>query len=160
MWGITKTSLDDEVPILPADKLKSAMKQHNGLDGLYLQVLRDAPYSANPDFMHIFGALCLMPTQSSMTHLAMFLWLKDSDHLRQLLRGCKSFFESQNLTLEQFPFLCITTWLFDQSRSFSAVLCWSHWATLLSVRRLLPGLPYWEEVVWTFYHWISLGQLA
>ena len=82
--------LDYEVPILPADKLKSAMTQHNGLDGLYLQVLRDAPYSANPDFMHIFGALCLMPTQSSMTHLAMFLGLKDSDHLHQLLRGCKS----------------------------------------------------------------------
>ena len=82
--------LDYEVPILPADKLKSAMTQHNGLDGLYLQVLRDAPYSANPDFMHIFGALCLMPTQSSMTNLAMFLRLKDSDYLRQLLRGCKS----------------------------------------------------------------------
>ena len=82
--------LDYGVPILPADKLKSAMTQHNGLDGLYLQVLRDAPYSAYPDFMRILGALCLMQIHSPMTNLAMFLRLKDSDHLRQLLRGCKS----------------------------------------------------------------------
>ena len=82
--------LDYEVPILPANKLKSAMMQHNGLNGLYLQVLGDAPYSANPDFMHIFGALYLMPTQSSIMNLVMFLGLKDSDHLDQLLRGCKS----------------------------------------------------------------------
>ena len=85
-----KDQLDYEVPILPADKLKSAMAQHSGLDGLYHQVLRDAPYSANPNFMRIFGALCLMQVQSSMTNLAIFLRLKDSDHLRQLLRGCKS----------------------------------------------------------------------
>ena len=82
--------LDYGVPILPADKLKSVMTQHNGLDGLYLQVLQDAPYSANPDFMRIFSALCLMQIQSSMTVLAMFLRLKDLDHLCQLLRGCKS----------------------------------------------------------------------
>jgi len=82
--------LDYKVPIPPAEKLKSAMMQHNGLDELYLQVLRDAPYSANPDFMHILGALCLMQTQSSITNLAMFLQLKDPDHLCQLLMGCNS----------------------------------------------------------------------
>ncbi|KIJ97679.1 hypothetical protein K443DRAFT_681319 [Laccaria amethystina LaAM-08-1] len=82
--------LDYKVPIPPAEKLKSAMMQHNGLDGLYLQVLQDATYSDNPDFMRILGALCLMQTQSSITNLAMFLRLKDSDHLRQLLTGCKS----------------------------------------------------------------------
>ena len=81
---------DYKVPTPPAEKLKSAMMQHNGLDGLYLQVLWDAPYSANPDFMRILGALCLMQTRSSITNLAMFLRLKDSDHLRQLMMGCKS----------------------------------------------------------------------
>jgi len=82
--------LDCKVPLQPAEKLRGAMTQHNGLDGLYLQVLRDAPYSANPDFMRILGALCLMQTKPSITNLALFLQLKNSDHFRQLLKGCKS----------------------------------------------------------------------
>jgi len=76
----------------PARKLKDAMEQHDGLDDLYMQVLRNAPHSANPDFKRILGVLCLMPSEYSLTlhELTMFLRFSDSAQLRQLLRGCKS----------------------------------------------------------------------
>ena len=78
----------------PDRKLKGAMEQHHGLDNLYMQVLRSAPHSANPDFKRILGVLCLMPGEYSLTlgELTKFLRFSDSAQLRQLLRGCKSIF--------------------------------------------------------------------
>ena len=78
----------------PDRKLKDAMEQHRGLDGLYLQVLRNAPHSAKADFKRVMGVLCLMTSKYSLTmsEITMFLRFSDSAQLRQLLRGCKSIF--------------------------------------------------------------------
>ena len=78
----------------PDRRLKDVMEQHHGLDDLYMQVLRSAPHSANPDFKRILGVLCFMPSEYSLTlgELTTFLRLSDSAQIRQLLRGCKSIF--------------------------------------------------------------------
>ena len=79
----------------PDEKLKDAMEQHHGLDGLYLQVLRNAPHSANPNFKRILGVLCLMANKYSLTlsEITMFLRFSGVAQLRRLLRGCKSIFQ-------------------------------------------------------------------
>ena len=75
---------------VPATRLKRAMVRHDGLDGIYHQVFRDAPHSSKYDFKRLFGALLLLKYPLPIDDLAQLLRIGGASEARRLLRGCKA----------------------------------------------------------------------
>ena len=75
---------------VPATRLKRAMVRHDGLDGIYHQVFRDAPHSSKNDFKRLFGALLLLRYPLPIDDLAQLLCIGGASEARCLLRGCKA----------------------------------------------------------------------
>ncbi|KIK00959.1 hypothetical protein K443DRAFT_592057 [Laccaria amethystina LaAM-08-1] len=75
---------------VPATRLKRAILRHDGLDGIYHQVFRDAPHSSKNDFKRLFGAHLLLRYPLPIDDLAQLLRIGGASEARRLLRGCKA----------------------------------------------------------------------
>ena len=75
---------------VPAKRLRRAMLRHDGLDGIYHQVFRDAPHSSTNDFKRLFGAFLLLKYPLPIDDLAQLLRIGGASEARRLLRGCKA----------------------------------------------------------------------
>ena len=75
---------------VPAKRLQRAMLRHDGLDGIYHQVFRDAPHSSKNDFKRLFGTLLLIKDPLPIDDLAHLLRIGGASEARRLLRGCNA----------------------------------------------------------------------
>ncbi|KAF8817129.1 hypothetical protein BYT27DRAFT_7247679 [Phlegmacium glaucopus] len=87
--------LSDE-PVTPADRLKQAMEHHTGLDGLYRQVLKDAPFQSNLLFKDILGTLLVLYDPLPLSGLANFLHPTSISHILLVLKGCRAILQIPN----------------------------------------------------------------
>jgi len=112
---------------IPAQRLRRAMLQNDGLDALYRQILQDAPAFGNPDFKRILGALCFLRDTLSLGSLVVLLGLGSATDARRILRGCKSLLhvpptDVENITLH----MSFHDFLTDRNRNyiFDPIDCW------------------------------------
>ena len=100
-------------------RLRRALHQHDGLDILFRQVLRDAPEFYNPEFRRLLGAICFLYDELPLGSLVMLLRLHSATDARRLLRGCRSILQIPQTDDENITFFhsSLRDFLTDRNRS-------------------------------------------